>query len=1060
MGEVFDETHELRGRRMRLDKPFLETSLHALTHRKTRRVRGIVEGETSTVIENEVGPLNHARFTEQRDVLNAHTDIVTEVEGGAAPVDEADESGTSDDGVGYRISANGAVHGAFRVAGLHVFDDGPHVVPRHVPNGSRGLCFRLETNVGPIHEGEEESAVDALNAPDLLGRGFSNDLGAWMMREMRGVHERQSAFVCSLGQAFGGSGIKKRFFANQMPPAVEGGQSNLFASRRRRGDVDRVNVGRRQELTPMRKCPRRTRSSRKFRSKCCRLFRTTGGDGNELGSLRLLECAGKYFGDHACPNDSNIQSLHGSALLVWISKKVAGGAVSQSWRKKTIDFQRRDESNAKFLARTNAVRNDLTAATMRYDPPCGEARSRRSPLETSIQWPFGTADTQLRRVRKKKRPDQRRNAVRLETNTHFSSKTPESPTNLCGGAVGSFPTDTAVRQHPIHTLNMLVLSTPRRGSISPKEYPFMRAPPSTDPSTNTVSTLVLDYLRAEGVNVLFGIPGVALGPLLDELRQQQDEFRYVICRHEGGAAYIADGYSRLSGKLGVVLVTTGPGVTNAFTGAMTAQCGGSSVLVISAEIPQNQFGLGGLQEGIYGTLDVDQTYRAGVQYSAVPTQAANVPTLLTQAIRDAMARPRRAAHVSFSQDLLAASATVTAPKTWRAYRAAPARCSDKQQARIVMEALARAKRPLIMMGNGTREGLAASPERRANLLKMLDHFGLPWFTTGDGKGVLPETHPLSLGSYGMGISVWPYEYMTTEGYAPYDAVLVLGSSLNQNATSPTLVTPTGNSVTPFNKCLVPAQGPFIQVDLDPSVIGRVFPLEMGIVAELSAFIDDLIDASAHVSVNEEIRQQRLELVNTIKTTTAVPPPQLEGKMLQALSAALPTGSHVFIDASTAAQLSQTYMTIDPPTCIHNSLGMAPMGWGLGAAIGGKFAQPQSVCVAILGDGGLLMHGNELSTAAAHGLGVIFVVIHNGVLGTVVNKMKQTYGPGDWAKLYSIGTPQLMEFARSLGAEASCAKTSEELVKEFQKAVEQSARGVPQVIVAEAPVRLSGTKESK
>jgi acetolactate synthase I/II/III large subunit len=586
----------------------------------------------------------------------------------------------------------------------------------------------------------------------------------------------------------------------------------------------------------------------------------------------------------------------------------------------------------------------------------------------------------------------------------------------------------------------------------------MRARSNSEPQDNNVSTLLLEYLKAENVEILFGIPGVALGPLLNELREQQETFRYVICRHEGSAAYIADGYARLSGKLGVVLVTTGPGATNAFTGAMTAQCGGSSVLVISAEVPQSQWGLGALQEGIYASLDIDQVYRGGLEYSAVPTQAANVPTLLTQAIRDAMARPRRAAHISFSQDLLSTAVTTSAPKHWRAYRAAPANCSDEKQARAALEMLAHAKRPLVMIGNGTREGLSTSPERRARFLELLEHFGIPWFTTSDGKGILPETHELSLGSYGLGISVWPYEYMTMPGYAPYDAVLVLGSSLQQNATSPTIPTPSGNSVTPFNPCLIP-QGPFVQVDLDSSVIGRVFPLEMGIVAEAGAFIDDLIAASAHVHVDKRTRAERLELVKTIKTTTAVPPPQLEGKMLQALSAALPAGSHVFVDASTAAQLSQTYMTIDPPTCMHNSLGQAPMGWGLGAAIGGKFAQPQSVCIALLGDGVLLMHGTELSTAAAHGLGVIFLVIHNGVLGTVVNKMKSTYGPGDWAKLYSIGTPQLMQFAKSLGAEAARAATPDELVKEFEAAVKRSERGIPQVLIAETPIQLSGSKEN-
>src|SRR5690348_7159380 len=130
-----------------------------------------------------------------------------------------------------------------------------------------------------------------------------------------------------------------------------------------------------------------------------------------------------------------------------------------------------------------------------------------------------------------------------------------------------------------------------------------------------VSQVLLRYLEIEGVSNLFGVPGVALSYLLYELKEQEKKFTYHICRHETGASYMADGYSRVTGKLGVVLVSSGPGATNALTGAAVAQACGSSQLVITGEVSQKAFGRGGFQEGIDSTLNVDALFRNADHYS-------------------------------------------------------------------------------------------------------------------------------------------------------------------------------------------------------------------------------------------------------------------------------------------------------------------------------------------------------------------------------------------------------------------------------------------------------------
>ena len=147
----------------------------------------------------------------------------------------------------------------------------------------------------------------------------------------------------------------------------------------------------------------------------------------------------------------------------------------------------------------------------------------------------------------------------------------------------------------------------------------------------SVAECLLDYLELEGVNHVFGIPGAAAMHILNELKNRRERFQYVICRHESGAAFLADGYYRSTGKLGVVLVTSGPGATNALTGTMNAQNGNSAVLTITGEVPEKFFGRGYLQEGVDAKLDIDAIYRNASQYSTVVTAPENFQTLFTQA---------------------------------------------------------------------------------------------------------------------------------------------------------------------------------------------------------------------------------------------------------------------------------------------------------------------------------------------------------------------------------------------------------------------------------------------
>ena len=159
----------------------------------------------------------------------------------------------------------------------------------------------------------------------------------------------------------------------------------------------------------------------------------------------------------------------------------------------------------------------------------------------------------------------------------------------------------------------------------------------------TVAKLFMRYLKLEEVDRVFGVPGRAIVNFLDELRHSKD-CEYVVCRHETGACFIADGYWRVSGKLGVVLVTSGPGAINALNGAVNADASLSQLLIVTGEVTQAFYGRGWEQEGIDADLDVTALYKNAVASSSIVTNATNFQTMMTMALRSSRATPGRCAH--------------------------------------------------------------------------------------------------------------------------------------------------------------------------------------------------------------------------------------------------------------------------------------------------------------------------------------------------------------------------------------------------------------------------------
>jgi len=595
---------------------------------------------------------------------------------------------------------------------------------------------------------------------------------------------------------------------------------------------------------------------------------------------------------------------------------------------------------------------------------------------------------------------------------------------------------------------------------------------ASDPGPANVAELLLHYLKLENVKYLFGIPGASVARILATLEEPQPKkfFQYVVTRHETGAAYMAEGYFRATGDPGVVLVTSGPGATNALTGTLTAEFGGSAVLTITGEPSEEVIGRGALQEGIEAGLDVPAIYGAATNYSANVTDPTSAKTLIEQALRDAMSVPRHAVHLSIPDNIAnespPAGRWITAPPdTTERYRTSTRGVPRSDDVKEVCDILHQAKRPLILLGSGCREVLHDSVTAKA-LLDLVDKYAIPVMTTMDGKGLFPESHDLSLRVYGFASCRWPHHWLRQDNSLPHDALLVIGSALGALSTNK------------WHPMLIP-RGPFIQVDIDQRAIGRAFPVTHGVVADAGEFIRALWECLRNRTPDGRAVDLRRSAIQQIKSRNPpfaqkedyTYPDQWsdynagdgqEGIEPAALIRILQEfvglrRMMIFIDAGNCVGWGAHYFVVDPeyygtPTEYHSTLGMGPMGFGVASVIGAKLGknsldEKDWACLALVGDGAFLMHGAEISTATQYGIGSIWIVLEENDLNMVTQGMRQyTRGAGNFEGLYNLGGADLVQFAQSLGARAERVNTQVDLRNAVRKALQDADTGRPQVVV--------------
>jgi acetolactate synthase I/II/III large subunit len=494
------------------------------------------------------------------------------------------------------------------------------------------------------------------------------------------------------------------------------------------------------------------------------------------------------------------------------------------------------------------------------------------------------------------------------------------------------------------------------------------------PESATAIGVLVKCLEAERVEYIFGVPGGAIIPL-HEVLFADHRIRYILAKHEEGAAFMADGYARVRRGLGVCSTTTGPGATNALTGIAAAYADSVPVLLLTGQVPTRAFGRGSLQDSTAFGVDLVSIFRPVTKLSTMLPHAERMPEFVQRALRTALSGRRGPVHLNLPSEMLKQSIPwiQKQPAQYRTNAAPVDLAAVAEAARLLVES----ECPCLLIGHGAN--LAGA---WGELLSLAERLRIPVATTPKGKSVFPESHPLSLGVFGFAGHPRAEEYLLSDRV---DVLVVVGSSLGELSTNA------------WESRLRPTKA-FIHIDIDPCELGKNYAIDVGIVGDaravlqkLNAEIESLLEGQARSGDPlTDVRGQVPRYIEVQPASRSAAPMKPQ-HLVEEMRAVLPDDAILFIDSGNCVSWSVHYYESRLPHTYFLSMGLAAMGHATAAAIGGKLAAPERQVVALVGDAAFAMNGMEVHTAVEYKIPVIWVVLNNQGHGMVYHGEKLMLG---------------------------------------------------------------------
>ncbi len=528
----------------------------------------------------------------------------------------------------------------------------------------------------------------------------------------------------------------------------------------------------------------------------------------------------------------------------------------------------------------------------------------------------------------------------------------------------------------------------------------------------TGAEILIESLKKEGVDTVFGIPGGVVLQIFEALYHEKD-LRFILTRHEQGAAHAADGYARAKGKPGVVLVTSGPGATNTVTGIANAHMDSIPMVIITGQVATRMIGNDAFQEA-----DIVGITRPCTKYSFLVKDVEELAKTIKEAFYIASTGRPGPVLVDLPKDVSGARADFVYPEkvTIRSYN--PTYHGNKWQIKQAAQAIARAKRPVIYAGGGVLLSKASET------LKELAEFNqIPVTLTLMGLGGFPGTHPLFLGMLGMHGT-----YAANMAVHDSDLVIAIGSRFDDRVTG---------KVTEFAP-----KARFIHLDIDPTNIRKNIHVDIPIVGDVRSV---LIELNKEMKALEESRDEWIkdrkpwhaqikaweeEHPLTYKKSNKSIKPQYVIEKIYEL-----TGGDAIVstDVGQHQMWVAQYFKFDRPGTNLTSGGLGTMGFGFPAAIGAQIACPDKLVFNVAGDGSFQMNVQELATAVLNSLPVKVAVINNGSLG-MVRQWQELFFNRHYSGSILNGTPDYVKLAEAYGAVGLRAKSPSEVEGIIKEAI--------------------------
>ncbi len=510
----------------------------------------------------------------------------------------------------------------------------------------------------------------------------------------------------------------------------------------------------------------------------------------------------------------------------------------------------------------------------------------------------------------------------------------------------------------------------------------------------TGAEMVIAALADQGVEHIFGYPGGAVLPIYDALFQQ-DKVQHILVRHEQGAVHAAEGYARSTGKVGTVLVTSGPGATNAVTGLTDALCDSIPLVVITGQVPTHLIGNDAFQE-----CDTVGITRPCTKYNYLVKTIADLPRALHEAFHIAASGRPGPVVVDIPKDIQFAKGAYSKPKEFqhRGYR--PKLKGDLDKIKEAVDMMAAAKRPLFYTGGGVVNSGRAASDLLRELVKLT---GFPITSTLMGLGAFPAADRQWLGMLGMH-GTWEANWAMHD----CDLMIAVGARFDDRITGRL------DAFSPGSKK--------IHIDIDPSSINKNVKVDLAIVGDCAHVLEDMVrlwrqsavvrDKKALQAWWEQIGQWRAKKSLAFTNSNEIIKPQYAIQRLYQQTKDRDT--YITTEVGQHQMWAAQFYPFQEPNRLMTSGGLGTMGYGLPAAVGVQLAHPNSLVVDIAGEASVLMTMQELSTAVQYDLPIKIFIINNRYMGMVRQWQELLHGKR-YSHSYTEALPDFVKLAEAYHA---------------------------------------------